>query len=72
MPYDEEDDDDVGARKVARESKASKSPSRSCRATNSAILPSLLLVARQIPRMAPHHKFSGLLAFGERIGRKNV
>jgi hypothetical protein len=64
----DEDDDDVGARKVARECKADKCPSRSRRATNVALLPSLLLVARQTPRMAPNHKFSGLLAFSEYIG----
>jgi hypothetical protein len=66
---DDDDDDDVAARKVARESIASTSPPRTRRATNSALLPSLLLVARQTPRMAPNHKFSGLLAFGECIGR---
>jgi hypothetical protein len=62
------DEDGVGDHKVARDSTASTSPSRARRATNSALLPSLLLVSRQTPRMALHHKFSGLLAFGEEIG----
>jgi hypothetical protein len=60
-PHDE--DDDVVARKVARKCQDNTSPSRSRRVTNNAhLLPSLLLVARQTPRMAPNLKFSGLVA----------
>jgi hypothetical protein len=67
-PHDD-DEDGVGAHKFARKNEASTSPSRAARrATNSALLPSLLLLARQTPRMGPSHKFAGLLAFGEYIG----
>jgi hypothetical protein len=68
-PHNE--DDDVVARKIARKCQDNTSPSRSRRVTNNAhLLPSLLLVARQTPRMAPNLKFSGLVAFCEYIGPK--
>jgi hypothetical protein len=67
---DDDDDDDVVAHKVARTSRATKSPSCTHRASKTAPLPSLLLVARQTPRMAPTLKFSGLLAFSKHIGPK--
>jgi hypothetical protein len=71
-PHDDEDDD-TEARKVARESIANASPTGTRRATNSAhLLPSLLLVARQTPRMAPNLKFSGLVAICEYIGPKGL